>query len=178
MDFTGYANYPLGAREVNPRTLEPFAALFAAFAPVARDWARLALERRTWGVAMPDDHGAQTLALGRWIATVRYDEWAFGRSEWTWLPRDPSPLLERASGGAMLAELGADEYLVFAQNARIEFAAAEPAGVNGVMFARVEEGRFVDGAWVMDRVWNGDQTDYGLNFTARPQLVRATLATY
>jgi len=109
---------------------------------------------------------------------VRYDEWAFGRAEWTWLPRDPSPILERTSGGAMVAELGADEYLVFAQNARIEFARAEPAGVNGVMFARVEEGRFVDGAWVMDRVWNGDQTDYGLNFAARPQLVRVTLATY
>jgi len=30
----------------------------------------------------------------------------------------------------------------------------------------------------MDRVWNGDQTDYGLHFTARPRVVRVTLATY
>jgi hypothetical protein len=32
----------------------------------------------------------------------------------------------------------------------------------------------VDGAFMADRVWNGDQTDYGLNFTARPVLLRIT----
>ena len=31
------------------------------------------------------------------------------------------------------------------------------------------------GDWVFDRLWNGDQTDYGLNFTAAPQLLRVTL---
>lgn len=29
-----------------------------------------------------------------------------------------------------------------------------------------------------DRLWNGDQTDYGLNFTAEPQLLRVKLATW
>jgi hypothetical protein len=28
------------------------------------------------------------------------------------------------------------------------------------------------------RVWNGDQTDYGLNFTAAPQVLRVSLATF
>jgi len=178
MDFTGYANFPLGAREVNPQALEPFAVLFEAFAPVARDWARISFEHPTWGVAKPDDNAMQTVALGRWTATVRYDQWEFGRSEWTWLPQEPSPLLDRESGGAMIAELGEDEYLVFAQNARIEFALQDSAAANGVIFDRVEEGHFTAGEWVMDRVWNGDQTDYGLNFTARPRLLRVTLATY
>jgi beta-galactosidase GanA len=178
MDFTGYANYPLGAREVNERTLKPFAVLFEAFAPFARDWARIGLEHPTWGVATPDDQAEQTIALGRWNATVRYDQWQFGRPEWTWLPRDPPSLPDRVSGGAMIAALGEDDYLVFAQNARIEFALADPAAANGVLFDRVEEGHFTAGEWVMDRVWNGDQTDYGLNFTARPRLLRVTLATY
>ena len=28
------------------------------------------------------------------------------------------------------------------------------------------------------RVWNGDQTDYGLNLTDEPRLLRVRLATY
>jgi beta-galactosidase GanA len=163
---------------VNEGTLEPFGVLFEAFGPVAREWARISFERPTWGVAKPDDNAMQTIALGRWTATVRYDQWEFGRSEWTWLPQEPSPLLHRTSGGAMIAELSEDEYLVFAQNARIEFALRDAAAANGVIFDRVEEGHFTAGEWVMDRVWNGDQTDYGLNFTARPRLLRVTLATY
>jgi hypothetical protein len=31
---------------------------------------------------------------------------------------------------------------------------------------------------VVDRLWNGDQTDYGLNFTGLPQVLRVHLATY
>lgn len=178
VDFTGYSNYPLGAREVSAETLEPFAVLYEAFAPIARDWARIALEHRTWGVAKPDDNASQTVQLGRWNVTVRYDQWQFGGADWTWLSRDPSPILERPSGGVMIAELGEDEYLLFAQNARVEFALRDPSGVNGVLFDRVEEGGFVGGEWVMERVWNGDQTDYGLNFTDRPRVLRVTLATY
>jgi hypothetical protein len=30
----------------------------------------------------------------------------------------------------------------------------------------------------MARIWNGDQTDYGLNFTSLPQVLKVTLATY
>lgn len=178
MDFTGYSNYPLGAREITEETIEPFAVLYEAFAPIARDWARIALENRTWGVAKPDDNSVQTLALGKWEATVRYDQWQFGGSDWTWTERDPSPILERACGGAMIAELDSDEYLLFAQNTRIEFALSDPATANGVIFDRVEEGHFEAGEWAMDRVWNGDQTDYGLNFTERPQILRVKLATY
>jgi beta-galactosidase GanA len=178
MDFTGYANYPLGARVMNEATIEPFAALYEAFAPIAPDWARISLQHRTWGVAKPDDDSAQTVSLGRWTATVRYDQWQFGGSDWSWWPHDPSPLLERACGGAMIGEMGEDEYLVFAQNARIEFALADSAAADGVTFDRVEEGHFEDGAWVMDRVWNGDQTDYGLNFTERPRVLRVKLTTY
>lgn len=178
MDFTGYSNYPLGAREVNGETVAPFAELYEAFAPIARDWARISFEHPTWGVAKPDDNGRQLLRLGKWTASIRYDQWQFGGSDWTWMERDPSPILGRKSGGVMIAELGQDEYLVFAQNARVEFSVGDSVTVNGVLFDRVEEGHFAAGAWVMDRIWNGDQTDYGLNFTERPQVLRVRLATY
>ena len=42
---------------------------------------------------------------------------------------------------------------------------------------RVEQGHFNDeGEWVFERRWNGDQTDYGLNFTDRPVLLRVRLS--
>ena len=47
------------------------------------------------------------------------------------------------------------------------------------MVVRYEEGHFDgEGRWVFDRLWNGDQTDYGLNFTDRPRLLRVVTATY
>jgi beta-galactosidase GanA len=44
---------------------------------------------------------------------------------------------------------------------------------------RVEEGTFdKDGTWVMSRLWNGDQTDYGLNLTSQPRLLKVKMGTY
>jgi len=61
-------------------------------------------------------------------------------------------------------------------HARVDFQTTREG--RGRIYDRVEEGRFVNGAWVMDRVWNGDQTDYGLNLTDRAQILRVWLATY
>ncbi|WP_233503545.1 DUF5597 domain-containing protein [Sphingomonas psychrotolerans] len=43
---------------------------------------------------------------------------------------------------------------------------------------RAEEGRFEGGKWIMTRRWNGDQIDYGLNFTSVPVLLRVTMGTF
>jgi hypothetical protein len=44
---------------------------------------------------------------------------------------------------------------------------------------RVEQGHYdADGAWVFERVWNGDQTDYGLNLSAEPVLLKITMGTW
>jgi beta-galactosidase GanA len=60
---------------------------------------------------------------------------------------------------------------------RLNFGPTEKGGPASMM-ARVEEGHFVEGQWVFDRVWNGDQTDYGLNFTSAPQVLKVKMATY
>jgi beta-galactosidase GanA len=179
MDFTGYSNFPLGAREVNDAAIEPFARLYRVLAPMAREWARLSFERNVWGVSKPDDAASQVIDLGRWRATIAYDEWAFGQKDWTWLgPVPPPPQRDAPFGGALIAELGADEYLLIAQAARVSFAPADPSAAHGMIFDTVEEGRFVAGRWVRDRIWNGDQTDYGLNFPLEPRVLRVKLATY
>ena len=137
-----------------------------------REWARLALESEVWGVAEPTDPEAkhsQTLDLGAYKATVTFGRLQFGF--------EPAKGNAEPLGGLAVARLGADEYLVTGFNARIEFALTNP-GDRNLMFDRVEEGHFEGGKWVFDRVWNGDQTDYGLNFTDAPQVLKVKLATW
>ena len=46
------------------------------------------------------------------------------------------------------------------------------------MIDRVEEGHYKNGEWIMERVWNGDQTDWGMNFTARAHVLKVKMASY
>jgi beta-galactosidase GanA len=180
IDFTGYANYPLGAKRADAAMIEPFAANYRLLGPFARKWAQLSFESEVWGGAQPDDDKEQSFDLGRWSATISWKEWQFGMKDWTWLGKiDSLEGREIPDGGALIAQLGPDEYLVTGRNARVSFGLGKGRRANGVIFARVEEGYYDDrGRWIFERVWNGDQTDYGLNFTTLPQLLRVRLATY
>jgi beta-galactosidase GanA len=178
LDFTGYSNYPLGAKTIDAHALEPFASLYKALAPMQRRWAALSFKSRVWGVGQPDRDESQHLDLGRWDATVSYGEWQFGDKHATWMgPFDP-PADNPAKGGVLVAELGPDEFLVIGQRARVRFGMTAKGSAPGWMYARVEQGRYESGRWVFERLWNGDQTDYGLNFTDTPQVLRVRLATY
>jgi beta-galactosidase GanA len=178
-DYTGYSNFPLGTQDTSPAFVRPFGEVYRLVAPIAPLWARLSFEGRTWGGAEPDDRAPRTLDLGGgWTATLRYGQWAFGATDWTWMkaperPRDPGG----PTGGALIAQLGPDEFLVTGRDVRVEFARKAKDGKD-FMMARIEEGHFEGDKWVFERVWNGDQTDYGLNFTTLPQLLRVKLATY
>ncbi len=177
MDHTGYSNYPVGARNVDD-ALEAFARPYRLLAPMAREWARLSFEKRVWGAGEPDDHAPRKLDLGRWTVTLAFNEWQFGQKEW--FPQG-TPMPDWApypSGGALLAELGADEFLLTGQRVRVNFAPAAGREANGLIFASVEEGEYRDGKWTRSRIWNGDQTDYGLNLTDEPRVLKVRLATY
>ena len=45
-------------------------------------------------------------------------------------------------------------------------------------FLRVEEEAYENGVFKFLRIWNGDETDWGLNFGAEPVVLRVSLATY
>tara|TARA_R110002167_G_scaffold17426_14_gene66542 strand:+ start:920 stop:2572 length:1653 start_codon:yes stop_codon:yes gene_type:complete len=180
IDYTGYANYPLGAPKIDEATLSPMRDLYRLVAPWQRVWARLAFEGRVKGVSEPDDRSSQTMEFADWTVTVGYRRWQFGQPDWTWLgPLAEVPGREVPSGGAIVAEIAPGEFIVTAHHARVEFAAKSSADGRRRMVLRYEEGHFDDaGRWVFERIWNGDQTDYGLNFTDRPQLLRVVTATY
>ncbi|MDB5690982.1 MAG: beta-galactosidase [Alphaproteobacteria bacterium] len=179
MDETGYSNYPLGAKTLDAPTIEAFASKYRLFAPIARTWAGIAATHPIWGAAKGADAADRSTVMGRWKVTAMFEMWEFGERDWTWIKSDPHPTKGQPLGGAVVAQLGPDEFLVSGSDARLRFSLDKPgAGENGTML-RVEEGTFdATGRWVMRRVWNGDQTDYGLNFTAEPVLLRVKLGTY
>ena len=197
MDDTDYMNFPLGDQVYNEQTIENFAQYYRLFAGAASEWARLNYESQVWGVseplskaqvdamkAAPDASQAekeaadkkiaealtQKLDLGLWDVEVTYGRPMF----WIEPPKGNDP----AAGGAAIAKLSDNEFLVTAFKARVDFKASQELAGQKYLIDRVEEGHYEKGQWVMDRVWNGDQADWGLNFTSRPHLLKVKMATY
>lgn len=173
VDYTRYLPVFAATPKLEGAPIVPFAANYTLFQPIARLWARLAFEGKTWGAAEPEDPAdghRRVLKLGRHVATVSFGSSDFGDA----LPKgNPYP-----SGGVAIARLNADEYLVTGYFARVEFALADAEGAN-IIIDRVEEGTYdAKGNWQFERVLNGDQVDWGLNFTGAPQMLRVKLASY
>ena len=178
MDGDDYANYPLGTKKLDEATLEPFAANYRLFKPMARAWAKIAFEHPTWGVAKSPDAADQSTVMGRWKITAQFEMWQFGEREWTWIARDPHPTTGQPVGGAVVAQIGRDEFLVAGAHTRMRFGLADGKGEQAQIL-RVEQGSFdADGNWVFHHVWNGDQVDYGLNFTATPVLLKVRMGSW
>ncbi len=173
MDATGYSNFPLGAKSLDDKTLEVFARNYRLFEPMQREWAGWAYAGKTWGAAEPTDPKAehrQQLDLGKYRVTATFGQWQFGTDKPT---GNPEP-----TGGVAIAEIGPDEYLVTGFMTRVRFDLATPRPQESMLYVRVEEGHYEDGKWIFRRVWNGDQTDYGLNLTDREQVLRVKLGAY
>jgi beta-galactosidase GanA len=81
-------------------------------------------------------------------------------------------------GRAVVAALGGDEFLVAGIDCKVQFATPVHAGGRQMQLLRVEEGRYDGTTWVPLRLWNGDETDYGLNFGGKGSLVRVKLGSY
>ena len=178
MDATGYSNYPLGAKELDAATIEAFGSKYRLFRPIASQWARIAASSPTWGVAKGADAADQSNVMGRWKVTAQYDLWEFGERDWTWIKTDPHPTKDQPVGGMVVAQIAPDEFLLAGSEVRARFALDRPAAGETGMVLRVEEGTFdSQGRWVMSRVWNGDQTDYGINLT-EPVLLKVKLGSY
>lgn len=82
------------------------------------------------------------------------------------------------AGRVMVASLGPDEFLVAGIDCRVQFAPPVHSGGKQMQLLRVEEGRYDGTTWVPSRLWNGDETDYGLNFGGNGSLLRVKLGSY
>ena len=173
MDASNYSNYPLGARTLDAKTIEAYAALFRLFRPIASDWAAIASTRPTWGSVKAQD-AEQSKTLGRWRVTASYGRISFDVPAWPGL--QPPPWASEPVGGGVVAQLSADEFLIAGQYVRLRFAPVDASSNMQIMSA--EEGTFVDGQWRAQRRWNGDQITSGFNFNEQPALLRVRLATF
>lgn len=151
-----------------PPPVNPLAAEYELFAPMVREIARLNFDGKLQTAVEEKGTPVETLDFGHWHARVSYGLNPFGWSN------NPAPGNAEPIGRVLVAQLGPNEYLVTGFHARIDF---ETAGRHRE-FLRVEEGHYEDGKWQFLRIYNGDQTDYGLNFTDEPRVLRVTLHEY
>ena len=170
IDFTRYSNWPLGARRMDDETLAPFVLNYKLVKPAARVIAKQSFAGKVHGTAEQAGEPEQQLKLNdRWNATVTYGVPQF----WFTGPPKGNP---EPSGAALIVELGPDEFLVTGYHSRVTIYPARDD--MRMIYDRVEEGTYENGQWKFMRVWNGDQTDYGLNFSSAVQMLRVKLATY
>jgi beta-galactosidase GanA len=95
------------------------------------------------------DDAPQSATLGAYRITATFlDTWA------------PAAGQKTETHGALAIQLGPDEYLVAGSGVTFTFAPVTP-GPPQAGLESVEEGRYVDGAWMPGRRLNGDQTHQG-----------------
>jgi beta-galactosidase GanA len=176
IDYADYSNFPLGHKATDKTMTEPYGKIFGAFRPMERQWAKWAYEGRTYGVAEGDDRQPQKLALKGWNATISFREWQFGEAQYFKDVKDLPAGTDKPNGGVAIAQIADNEFIIVGQHARVKIDSAEG---KPTMWARVEEGYYdKSGKWIMERNWNGDQTDYGLNLTGNPVVLKVKVGTY
>ena len=113
---------------------------------------------------------AKEVDLGDWQATV-----AFGFPQ---MDGRRAPGTKDAHGAAVIGKLGPNEFLVTGMDASVTFhLPGKPAWMHS-QIVKAEQGTYVNGAWKPLRILNGDETDRGLSFHEKPEVVRVTMMEY
>ena len=144
---------------------------FALIAPMDREIARLNFEGKLKTAVEEPGQPQQEVDFGAWRATV-----SFGFPQFDGGRKPPGT--KDHTGRALIAQLAANEFLVTGMDSRVEFRLTASANSQHMQILRAEEGRYENGEWKFLRLWNGDQTDWGLNFTHLGRIVRVRLGTY
>jgi hypothetical protein len=133
--------------------------------PIMREVARLNFEGKLQAVAEEQGEATQTMDFGDWKAVVSYG--GSPRGGGGTARGNATPM-----GRALVAKIGANQFWVTGAFCRIDF---RPASGGQREFLRVEEVAANDGkssgggqrgAFRFVRIWNGDETDWGLNFNS------------
>ena len=170
LDYTKYDNAPIGATQITEKSLEPFALNYKLVGPMDREIARLNFEGKLKAVVEEKGKPTGSLDFGQWKVTVSYGLGQFGASDPS---GDPEPI-----GRAFVAQLADNQFLVAGFFCRVDFHVADSSSRKQREYVRVEEGSYENGTFKPIRIWNGDQTDWGLNFASVPQVVRVVVGTY
>jgi len=144
---------------------------FALLAPMSREVARLNFEGKLKTSMEEIGKAQQELDFGAWQATI-----SFGYPQYD--GRRP-PGTTSAHGVALVAQLGADEFLVTGIDAAVSFHLPGRLPGMRMQIISAEEGSFQNGVWKPIRLWNGDENDRGLQFHADdPVVIRVKLGKF
>ena len=146
---------------------------YAMAAPMMRELAKWAYEGKIKAVVEKEDHGQQTIDLGKWQAVV-----GFGEGRRFSAPVNANGPQTAPTGKAMVIQIGENEFYLIGTNCRFTF---KPLGENAGeawQYLKVEEGHFENGVFKILRIRNGDETDFGgPRFGAEPVILHTTLTT-
>ena len=143
---------------------------YALLGPMNREIARLNFEGKLKTAVEEEGQAQRSVDFGKWQATV-----SFGFPQFDGGNKPPGT--KDHQGRALIGQLSTDEFLVTGVDARVEFHLAATAKEH-MQILRAEEGRYENDRWKFLRLWNGDQTDFGLNFTHQGKVVHVKLGTY
>ena len=144
---------------------------FELIGPMDRIVAKLNFEGKLKTSIEQRGTAQQELDFGDWQATVAY---GYPQND----GRHP-PGNSDAHGAALVAQLGPDEFLVTAIDASISFHLPGRLPGMRMQILSAEEGTYQDGVWKPARLWNGDETDRGLQFHADdPAVIQIKLGRF
>jgi beta-galactosidase GanA len=166
LDYTRSHAEPAGQADTQNNFLLPTAQNYRLVAPMMRDIALLNFEGKLQAVAEQEGEVTQTLHFEAWDASVSYGAVRNGTAK-----GNPEPI-----GRALVAQLKDNQFLVTGFFSRVDFHPTDAKKHR--QFLRVEEGTYENGAFKFARILNGDQTDWGLNFSSEPEVLRVSVATY
>ncbi len=143
---------------------------YALIAPMDREIARLNFDGKLKTAVEEAGSLQQEVDFGDWKATVSF---GFPQPD----GRRP-PGTSDHHGRALIAQLGPGEFLVTGVDASVAF--HQPGMLPGIraQILRAEEGFYEGHNWHFVRLWNGDQTDRGLNFKQGNYVVRIRMGRF
>ena len=143
---------------------------FALIEPMSREIALLEFEGKLKTAVEEPGQTAQEIDFGGWQATVAY---GFPQPD-----GGRAPGTKDAHGAALVAQLGPDEFLVTGVDASVSFHLPGKLPWIRSQILSAEQGTYENGVWKPLRRWNGDETDRGLCFYEKPEVVRVKLGRF
>ncbi|MDE3200232.1 MAG: DUF5597 domain-containing protein [Acidobacteriota bacterium] len=143
---------------------------FALIGAMDREIAQLEFEGKVKTAVEEPGQATQEVDFGDWQATV-----AFGYPQGD---GRRAPGTKDSHGVALIAQLGPDKFLVTGIDASIVFhLPGKPAWIHSQILT-AEQGSYEKGAWTVQRLLNGDETDRGLRFYEQPEYVHVTMQKF